>query len=77
LVTGRTLYDHVALVLATLPVLTIWLTLVTAPMAIYMALRHWNSPSSLLRRSRIRFVLAIILGALQIAGWLAVVASRT
>jgi hypothetical protein len=65
----RTLYDNLALALAILPLLVFYFTIVTAPMSIYIALRYWNAPSSLLRRTKIRFVLAILLSSLQLAGW--------
>ncbi len=69
LVTQRTLHDQVALSLAFIPLLFFWITLITAPTAIYLAVRNWNSPSSILPRTKVRFVLAILIGALQISGW--------
>lgn len=65
----RTLYDSVALSLAILPLLLFYFTVVTAPMALYISFRYWNAPMSLLRRSKVRFVLAIVLSTLQIIGW--------
>ncbi len=65
----RTLYDSIALSLALLPLLIYYFTLVTAPMALFVAIRYWNAPRSLVRRTRIRFVAAIVLAVLQIAGW--------
>jgi hypothetical protein len=65
----RTLYDSIALALAVYPLLIFYFTLVTAPMSLFIAIRHWKSPPSLVRRSRIRFVIAGILAILQIAGW--------
>ena len=65
----RTLYDSIALSLALLPLLIYYFTLVTAPMALFVAVRYWNTPRSLVRRTRIRFVAAIVLALLQIAGW--------
>lgn len=38
-------------------------------MALFVAIRYWNAPRSLVRRTRIRFVAAIVLAVLQIAGW--------
>ncbi len=69
LVTRRTLYDSLALSLAILPMLFFPLTVVSAPVAIYIALRYWKNPGSILPRSRFRFVLAIIIALAQIAGW--------
>ena len=72
LVSNRVLYDSIALSLAILPLLFFPLTIFTAPMAIYMSMRHWKSPSSLLPRTKIRFIAAILIAGLQIAGWIAV-----
>lgn len=68
----RILYDNIALGLAVLPVallVGIYFTFITAPMAIFIALRHWNSPGSIIPRTKIRLVLAIVLAAAQIIGW--------
>ena len=71
LVTQRTLHDSLALSMAILPMLFFFVTIVTAPIAIYIALRHWKMPGSILPRSRVRFVLAIVIALAQIVGWLA------
>ena len=65
----RVLNDDVALALALLPLLAWPFTLLTAPAAIFWSVRYWNKPGSLLPRSKIRYVLAILFGSLQIAGW--------
>jgi len=70
----RTLYDNIALALVTYPVVLlfgIYFTFITAPMALYLAIRHWNSPGSIVRRTKVRFVAAIILAMLELAGWVA------
>lgn len=69
--TKRVLYDDIALSLAILPVITVYLTLFTAPAALYYSIRYWNSPRSILPRTRVRFMLAIVLALLQIGGWIA------
>jgi hypothetical protein len=66
---GRTLYDSLALSLAIYPMLIFYFTLLTAPMALFTAIRYWRAPRSLVRRTKIRFVAAIIISLLQIAGW--------
>ena len=68
----RTLYDSIAIVLAVAPLLIFYFTIITAPMTLYVAIRYWKAPMSILRRSKFRFVIAIILALLQIAGWVAV-----
>ena len=69
--TQRTLYDRVALSLAILPMLLFYFTVITAPIALYMALRHWSSPGSLVSPGKARFVAAILISSLQIFGWAA------
>jgi len=69
----RTLYDSIALRLAILPmvlVIGIYFTFITAPMALYMAIRYWKAPLSIVHRTKARFVVAIILASLQILGWI-------
>ena len=77
---SRTLYDSIALALAVLPlILTLtvvfmfagFLSIVAAPAALFIAIRYWNSPTSIVRRTKVRLIAAIILSSLQIAGWLA------
>ena len=61
----RVLYDNIALALAGYPllffILVFWITIVTAPMALFTAIRHWKSPSSLIRSAKPRFGLSILL----------------
>jgi hypothetical protein len=66
--TRRTMYDSIALALATFPVLLFWPALVAAPMSLYFVIRHWNSPRSILPRTRIRFYLAALFATLEIGG---------
>ena len=64
----RVLYDSVALAFATLPFLALfWPCLIGAPVAIYVAVRYWKAPSSILPRTKIRFVVAILLALGQLA----------
>ena len=67
----RTLYDGIALSLAVYPLLIFYFTLVTAPIALFVTIRFWNAPRSIVRRTRVRYVVAIILALLQISGWAA------
>jgi hypothetical protein len=67
----RVLYDKIALALALYPMLLFYLTFFTAPMAIFVAIRYWKAPSSILPRTRVRFVIALVLAVFQIAGWIA------
>ena len=65
----RTCYDSVALLVATVSILIYWFTIFTAPIVIYLTVRHWKSPSSIIPRTKVRFILAFIIAAVQIAGW--------
>jgi hypothetical protein len=67
--TQRVLYDGIALSLAILPLLIFYLTIITAPISIYVAIRYWKAPTSILPRTKIRFILAIVFSGLQLAGW--------
>ena len=66
----RVLYDRIALALALYPILIFYLTIVTAPAAIFVAIRYWKAPASIPPRTRIRSVIAIVLALLQIGGWI-------
>jgi hypothetical protein len=65
----RTNYDSLALTIALVPLIMWPITLITAPCAIYYAIRYWNAPRSIVPRGRLRYVLAILFAALQIIGW--------
>ena len=72
LITERIRYDRLALSLAVLPPLTIvffYLTVFTAPAALYVAIRRVRSPGSLVHRSRWLMLLAALLATAQIAAW--------
>ena len=65
----RILYDSAALSVAILPILFWPLTVVTGPMALFIGFRYWKAPSSIVPRTKIRLVLAIIIGFIQIVLW--------
>ena len=66
----RTCHDTIALMVATVPILFYFITLFTAPLAIYLAVKHWNTPCGIIRRTRVRFILAFLIAGLQIAAWI-------
>jgi hypothetical protein len=68
----RTRYDSIALGLTLFPLLIFYFTLITAPMALFVAIRYWKAPRSIVHRTSFRFVLAIIIALLEIGGWVAV-----
>ncbi|HLX94629.1 MAG TPA: hypothetical protein VKU37_02685 [Verrucomicrobiae bacterium] len=65
----RMRYDSIALALAIYPLLLFYFTLITAPISLFVAIRYWNAPRSLVHRTRIRHVAAITLALLQMTGW--------
>ena len=66
----RTCYDQIALMVAAVPLLVYFITLFTAPLAIYLIVRHWKTPGSIIPRTKVRFILAFILAGLQITAWI-------
>ena len=46
-----------------------FVTCITAPLTLYIVVRYWKTPASLLPRTRVRFVLAALIALLQIGGW--------
>lgn len=63
----RILYDSVALALAVFPFLMLfWPSIVGAPAALYVSIRYWKAPGSILPRTKIRFLAAILLAIGQL-----------
>jgi hypothetical protein len=58
--TSRTMYDSIALALATLPTLLTWPVIIGAPAALYVAIRRWRAPGSIVPRTRVRYYLALL-----------------
>ncbi len=71
----RTRYDSIAMSLAIFGLLFYIVSIILAPAAIYIAIRHWNSPGSLLGVSRTRFVIAILIASATLLIWIAVFGS--
>jgi hypothetical protein len=67
---GRSLYDSMALIVATLPALTISFSIIGGPVAVYLALRYWKRPGSIVRRYQWRKWLALGLGLAETGGWI-------
>ena len=66
----RTLYDAIALRVAIYSILFFfWPNFIGAPVALFIALRYRNAPASIVARTRIRAIAAIVLASLQIVGW--------
>jgi hypothetical protein len=71
----RTLYDSIALTLPLISFLFWPVTIATAPAAIVISISKWKQPLSLVRRSRWRFVAAIVVSLTMLAGWVFLVAA--
>jgi len=68
----RILYDTIAFALAFLPIATIlfwFMSLITAPAALFVSIRYWNAPRSIVHRTKIRYVLAILIAIVELGGW--------
>lgn len=69
--TRRILWDSSAVALSIVPLICMWpVSLVTAPLAVFFAIYSWYQPPSILPRTRLRSYAAILLGLLQITGWI-------
>jgi len=66
----RVCYDKVALYIALISMIFLWFTLITAPVVLFMVIRYWAAPGSIIPRTKIRFVLAFTIACLQIAAWI-------
>ena len=66
--TQRTLYDSIALALATWPLLIFYFVVITAPLSIGVAIYGWKRPLSIVRRSRWRLYAALGISTIEIAG---------
>ncbi|HUI54640.1 MAG TPA: B-box zinc finger protein [Bryobacteraceae bacterium] len=72
--TERTLYDSIALLVPVATLLVFWpITTITGPGALVFALARWKRPLSLVRRTRWRFIAAILIGFGETIGWIWVV----
>jgi hypothetical protein len=65
----RKLYDDIALMTAVVPILFWPISVVTAPVALFLSIRYWKSPTSIVRKSKIRMIFAAIFAVLQIIIW--------
>ena len=71
---SRALHDNTVLALAILPAFLVWPTIITAPMTLFLTVRYWRAPSSILPRTRIRFVAAAAIAFLELTAWIWIVA---
>jgi len=71
--TQRTLYDSVALGLAALPLLIFYIAFFTGPVALFLSIRFWRRPTSLIPRTKWRLVVAMLLGILETGALIATI----
>jgi hypothetical protein len=69
----RVLHDTIALHVALLSILIFYVSFITAPLALYWAVKHRNDPPGLLRTGRVRRICAMILSSILILGWIALI----
>lgn len=70
--TYRTTYPNIALSLAFFPILVWPVTLITAPITVFLVLYGWRKPPSLTGgKRRFGMILALLFALLQCAGWIA------
>ncbi len=62
----RVMYDTLALALATFPFLLIWPAVVGAPWSLVLVFTRWNAPSSVVPRTKIRFLIAALVALAEI-----------
>ena len=71
--THRVMHDSLALKLSMLPVVTViffWLSLITAPVSLFIALKYWKKEKSIVPRGRHwRSVLTVVFSSAQIIAW--------
>ena len=66
----RRLYDSLALGVATLPLLVWFVTILTAPVALYIVVRYWRAPGSAVRRgTHWRMGLAALVALTELTVW--------
>ena len=72
LASSRMAYDSIALIAAVGPLLFFPVTILTGPVAVYLAFHYWKRPLALTHANRWRFVVAILFGLLEVGGlgWL-------
>ena len=61
--------DSLALAISVLPMVTVFLTILTAPIALGIAIFTFRKRCSIAPRSKARFVAAIVISLAQIMGW--------
>jgi hypothetical protein len=69
----RTRYDSIALTLAIAPIIIVYFTIITAPATLYVAIRYWKAPQSIVRPHRVRMIIAMVIALLELGVWTAII----
>jgi len=64
----RIMHDNITMMLALTPLVFGWLGVLVAPAALVYGIIRWRAPGSLVPRSKVRFVLAMLVALLSILG---------
>lgn len=67
--TERLRYDALALFVAVVPIIFTVFTIITAPVALYLAIKHWRMPPGLTPKSRWMAIVAATIASAEIAFW--------
>jgi hypothetical protein len=62
-------YDKIALALSFYALCIPWLTIFTGPCAVFVGIRFWKTPISILPIQRWRSIVAIMLGLVEMIAW--------
>ena len=65
----RVCYDRIALYVALFSMLLYWLSLLSAPIVLFMTVRYWRAPRSIVSRTKIRWIAAAALACIQLFFW--------
>jgi hypothetical protein len=65
----RVCYDKIALYVALASILVYWLSLLSAPIVLFMTIRYWKAPRSIVSRTKIRWIVAAALAGIELFFW--------
>ena len=66
----RTLHETIALHLCFLSILIFYISFITGPLALYWAIKHRKTPSSLVRNTKLSWFLAVFFSSLITLAWI-------
>jgi hypothetical protein len=70
----RQMHDVLAFHLAIAGFFVFYFNIITAPMALYFAIKHWKTPASIVRGgAKWRKIAAIVMASLQLLAWIGII----